>query len=553
MKAVAGCGSELYHSIFEHMLNGMAYCRLLFEDGRPSDCLFLYTNPAFERQTGLKAAGGKRLSEIVPGILGQDYPLIERIGGVARGGAPEKFETYVNALDMWFSLSIHSPEPDHIVVLFDVITERKLAEQMLRHSEERYLDVVDNTSDLIQCVAPDGSFLYTNRAWREILGYDEQDIPALNLFNVLHPDSLSCCRERFRRLLEGEAQDCIGFMFRARSGETVHVQGDCGAIVRNGETVSTRGIFRNITETVEAEAALEASEARYRALYEHAPDIFATLNRSGEILSINRMGASMLGYEPGELLGESVSKVVHPEDQRSVFAFLSSHFDAQAADEGMEYRKIRKDGTVFWVHLRATLEPDVSSPRLLAVCRDITERRELEERLAHQATHDTLTNLVNRREFERRLQRVLADDFGDQGEHVLCYLDLDQFKIINDSCGHAAGDELLRQIAALLQGQMRSRDTLARLGGDEFAVLMEHCSLDRAVRVVEKIRDTLQAFMFHWRAQRFSIGISIGVLPIRPGVADSAETLGRADAACYIAKKSGGNHIHIFRPEDAAD
>ncbi|MFP5504756.1 MAG: PAS domain S-box protein [Gammaproteobacteria bacterium] len=551
--AAAGCGSEHYQSIFEHLLNGMVYCRVLYRDARPSDALFLYINAAFERQTGLSGVCGRRLSDIVPGILEQDYPLIERVGRIARNGAPEQFEVYVRAMQAWFSLSVYSPETDHAVVLFDVITERKLAEERLRRSEERYLDIFDNTSDLIQCVSPDGAFLYTNRAWRETLGYTEQDIPTLNLFDVLHSDSLACCRDRFRRLLDGETLNCISFKFRTRSGEVVHVQGDCGAIVRNGETISTRGIFRNMTDTVAAEAALRASEARYRALYEHAPDIFATLNHSGEILSINRVGAAMLGYDPEELLGESASKVVHPEDQAVVFAYLSSHFEVPASGEGMEYRKIRKDGSSFWVHLRATLTHDAGAPRLLAVCRDITERRQLELQLTHQATHDTLTNLINRREFERRLQRVLSGDFGDEGEHVLCYLDLDQFKIINDTCGHAAGDELLRQIAALLQGQMRSRDTLARLGGDEFAVLMEHCSLDRAIRVVEKIRDTLQAFMFHWRAQRFSIGISIGVLPIRSGAADSADILGRADAACYIAKKSGGNHIHVFRPEDAAD
>jgi PAS domain S-box-containing protein len=444
-----GCGSEIYHSIFEHLLNGMVYCKMLYEDGRPSDCLFLYTNPAFERQTGLKSACGKRVSEIVPGILEQDYPLIKRIGRVALGAPPEKFEVYVYAMETWFSLSTYSPAPDHAVVLFDVITERKRAEEKLRHSEERYLDVFDNTSDLIQCVAPDGSFMYTNRSWRETLGYTEQDVRWLNLFDVLHPDSIACCQERFQRLLQGEMLlNCISFKFRTRTGRTVYMEGDCGAIVRNGATVSTRGIFRNVTGTVEAEAALKASEARYRALYEHAPDIFATLNRAGEILSINRMGSTMLGYTPDELVGESASKVVHPEDQRAMFDYLTLQFDALTPDEGIEYRKIRKNGSVFWVHLRATLDPDVRVPRLLAVCRDITERRELEEKLAYQATHDALTNLINRREFERRLQRILSGGSESDGEHVLCYLDLDQFKIINDTCGHAAGDELQHRGAA---------------------------------------------------------------------------------------------------------
>lgn len=541
-----------YHCIFEHMLNGMAYCRVLFEAGRPYDCLFLYTNPAFELQTGLTAVTGKRVSEVIPGILTQDYPLVERIGRIAQGGAPEKFEVYVTALKGWLALSAYSPAPDHAVVLFDVITERKLAEEMLKRSDERYRDVFDNTSDLIQCVAPDGALIYTNRAWRETLGYTEEEVRSLRLADVLHPDSLLCCQDRFRRLLDGEEQTCITFKFRTKSGETVHLAGDCGAIVKNGETLSTRGIFRNISETVEAEAALEASEARYRALYENAPDVFATLNRAGEILSINRTGAAMLGYEADELLGESAAKLVHPEDQRTVFAYLDKQFTEPAPDQSIEYRKLRKDGSIFWAHLRATLDPDLNAARLLVLCRDITERRRLEEQLAHQAMHDTLTSLINRREFERRLHRVLSAQAESRDEHVLCYLDLDQFKIVNDTCGHMAGDELLRQVAALLQGQMRSRDTLARLGGDEFAVLMEYCSMGRAVRLAEKIRAALDDFVFHWRSHRFSIGVSIGLLPIRAGLG-VADVITRADAACYIAKRLGGNGIHVYCPDDCAD
>lgn len=551
-ESTASVDRDVFHAIFEHMLNAMAYCRMLYDNGRPCDCLFLYTNPAFEQQTDLKAVRGRRLTEIVPGIRAKDQHLIERLGRIARGGAPEKFEVYVNALGAWLALSVYSPAPEHIVGVFDVITERKRAEERLKRSQERYLDIFDNTSDLIQCVAPDGTFIYTNRSWRETLGYREDEVRSLRLADVLHPGSADCCQDRFRRLLDGETLNQITFKFLARSGATIHLAGDCGAIVKNGETLSTRGIFRNISDTVEAETALRASEARYRTLYENAPDIFAAIDRAGEILSINGVGAAMLGYTVDELRGESASKIVHPEDQRAVFAYFNDRFADSGPDQGLDYRKLRKDGSTLWVHLRATLDPDVNAPRLLAVCRDITERRDLEERLAHQATHDTLTNLINRREFELRLRRVLAGPAEPGDGHVLCFLDLDRFKIVNDTCGHVAGDELLRQVATLLQGQMRSRDTLARVGGDEFTVLMEYCSLGRAVRLAEKIRTALNDFEFHWRKARFSIGVSIGLLPIRAGLS-IADAITRADAACYIAKRLGGNGIHVYRPDDCAD
>lgn len=428
---------------------------------------------------------------------------------------------------------------------------RRQIEKKLLESEERYLDIFDNTSDLIQCIALDGSFIYTNRAWRTTMRYTEEEVKSLNLLDVLHPDSQLCCQDRFKRLLNGETLTCIEFKFLTKSGETVYLSGDCGSIIKDGKVISTRGIFKDITDTVQVKEALKASEARYQALYENAPDIYTSINAMGEILSINYMGARMLGYEVEELVGESAAKVIHPEDQRAVFDYVGRFFHKPSEDNGIEYRKVRKDGSVFWVHQCVSLEPGVQEPRLLVICRDITEKRKLEEQLKHQASHDSLTNLINRREFEKRLQRVMASTSVSAEQHVLCFLDLDKFKIINDTCGHIAGDELLRQIATLLEGQMRSRDTLARLGGDEFGVLMEHCTLDQAASFAEKIRVMIESFVFHWRAQHFSLGASIGLLPIQSDRSIS-DALNLVDAACYAAKKEGRNRIHISHAGDTA-
>jgi diguanylate cyclase (GGDEF)-like protein/PAS domain S-box-containing protein len=425
---------------------------------------------------------------------------------------------------------------------------RRQLEKRLTESEERFIDVFDNTSDLIQCVAPDGSLIFTNRSWREVMGYTEQEVRSLNLLDLLHPDSMICCSDRFGRLMNGETLSCIEFKFVTKAGDTVHLMGDCGSIIREGGVISTRGIFRNVTDTVKAENALKVTEARYRALYENAPDIYSTISAGGEILSINQTGARLLGYEVSELIGESVAKVIHPEDQRAVFACVEKLFTDPEGKFDIEYRKIRKDGSVFWVQQRASLEPDSDGQRLLVICRDITEKRYLEDKLAHQASHDMLTNLINRREFERRFQHLLERDSDPADRHYLCFFDLDQFKVINDTCGHMAGDELLRQIAALLKGLVRSRDTLARLGGDEFAVLMEHASLDKAFALAEKIRATIEAFEFHWRSQRFSIGVSVGVVPVQIGQ-PITELLHMADMACYTAKKAGRNRIHTMHAE----
>jgi diguanylate cyclase (GGDEF)-like protein/PAS domain S-box-containing protein len=491
--------------------------------------------------------------DVVGRLAGQgvDVPVI-----VIKGTGAEDIAMRCLETGICHFIRCTPPYLTSLLRLVDNLLERAEKEQArlqiekeLMLSEERFVDLFDNTNDLIQCVAPDGSLTYTNRTWRRAMGYSEVEVRSLNLLDLLHPDSMACCQERFRRLMDGESMRCIDFQFVSKSGDTVYLAGDCGSIIKEGGVVSTRGIFKNITDTVRVREALKVTEAQYQALYENAPDIYTSINTSGEILSINRNGAAMLGYEVTELIGESAAKVIHPEDQREVFRCVENLFSDPQAKVDIEYRKIRKDGSVFWVHQRASLEPGVSAPRLLVVCRDITEKRNLEDKLAYQATHDALTKLLNRREFEQRLHQVLTRDQDPSDKHVLCFLDLDQFKIINDTCGHIAGDELLRQVAALLSGLVRSRDTLARIGGDEFAVLMEHATLDSALKFAEKIRSTIEAFVFYWRAQRFSIGVSIGVVPIQAG-RSITDTLNLADMACYTAKKEGRNRVHASDTEN---
>lgn len=184
------------------------------------------------------------------------------------------------------------------------------------------------------------------------------------------------------------------------------------------------------------------------------------------------------------------------------------------------------------------------------VFHDVTESRRLAREVAYQATHDALTGLVNRREFEQRLERVLETSRSNSDEHALCYIDLDQFKIVNDTCGHMAGDELLRQIRGVFEPHTRHRDTLARVGGDEFALLMEHCPLGQAGRVAEGLRQAVDEFRFTWEGNTFHLGASIGLVPITAESGTSADVLRNADAACYTAKELGRNRIHVYRRND---
>ena len=170
--------------------------------------------------------------------------------------------------------------------------------------------------------------------------------------------------------------------------------------------------------------------------------------------------------------------------------------------------------------------------------------------LAYQATHDPLTGLINRREFEIRVERAIAHARAQTATHALLYLDLDQFKIVNDTCGHMAGDELLQQLAQILLSTVRHRDTLSRLGGDEFGMLLENCPLDKAVEIANNLLKAIEGFQFSWSDSTFTLGISIGIVPIDHSTTDIASAMSAADSACYIAKESGRNQVQIAHMGD---
>jgi diguanylate cyclase (GGDEF)-like protein len=187
---------------------------------------------------------------------------------------------------------------------------------------------------------------------------------------------------------------------------------------------------------------------------------------------------------------------------------------------------------------------------VVLVFKDVSEARKLSQQVSYEATHDPLTGLVNRTELERRLQRVLETALTQSTENAFCYLDLDQFKLVNDTCGHVAGDELLRQLGRLLEQHIRKRDTLARLGGDEFGLLIEHCSITEARGIAESLINTLGDFSFPWEDHSFNIGVSIGLVSVDHQSKSMGEILRAADSACYIAKEQGRNRIHMHQDDD---
>lgn len=317
-------------------------------------------------------------------------------------------------------------------------------------------------------------------------------------------------------------------------------------------------LLKEIEERRLAEQAVRATEARFRLLLESAGEGIYGLDTEGRCTFVNDAALDMLRFTRDELLGQPTHPFLH-HSRRDGTPYPAAECPIyEAFRSGVAQRRMieplwRKDGTMLIAEYSSypLRENDDISGAVL-VFRDVTESQALADRLAWQASHDALTGLVNRQEFERRVGQVLDSARRDNCAHALCYLDLDQFKVVNDTCGHAAGDELLRQISALLQGRMRQRDTLARLGGDEFGMLLEHCPAEQALSLALELRDAVRDFRFNWQGRSFTVGASIGIAPLAAGVESVAAAMCAADAACYVAKEQGRNRAHLYRAEDTS-
>jgi diguanylate cyclase (GGDEF)-like protein/PAS domain S-box-containing protein len=310
-------------------------------------------------------------------------------------------------------------------------------------------------------------------------------------------------------------------------------------------------IFKKIQST---NNALQQSEERFRIISNLSYDILWEWDINGRGLKWYGEIDKELGYETNTFPRtiEAWESIIHPEDRERVLKNLELHHKKRVPWHE-EYRVIRKDGQVrYWEDRGETCWDDNGTPVIMTgAIVDITERKQTEKQLSYQASHDALTGLVNRREFERRAELLLSINQQDKDEHALCFMDLDQFKVINDTCGHSAGDEMLRQLSKVLKDTVRHHDTLARLGGDEFGVLIEHCSLNDAHRVVTSLQKVIQDFQFSWEGHNFRVGVSIGLVPIVESTTNLSDLLSFADAACYIAKDKGRNRIHVYHAEDS--
>jgi len=323
-----------------------------------------------------------------------------------------------------------------------------------------------------------------------------------------------------------------------------------------GEITGCIGIAVDITERKHAEEALYHEKERAQVTLASIGDGVIRTEPDGTIDYLNPVAERLTGWKAEEAIGRTVSEVFQVVDEitrKPLASPVARCLEEKRVVESPGHALLlSRDGKEYSVRDSAAPIWDRNGAALGAVLvfKDVTQLRGMEREMIYLASHDALTGLINRREFEARLKRAIRGARAERRHHVLLYLDLDEFKVVNDTCGHLVGDEMLKQITALLRSRVRRSDILARLGGDEFGVLLEDCPPDQARQIAEEMRRTVREFRFCWRDQIFEVGVSIGLVPISGDSVDLAQVLSAADAACYVAKDGGRNRVHEYEPDD---
>lgn len=452
-------------------------------------------------------------------------------------------------------------QPAGVVLWFPEITDLVVANEKIRLSQTHLKSLVDSVLVGIISINDKGLIQEINDTAEQMFGYEHNVLLEQPLTLLMPPEYV---REHYSFLdnyLQTGQKKIIGSI---RELEGLHKNGHRFPIelavseVRVGNRRFFCGVINDISKRKNIEAKLVEEQLRALVTLESISDAVISVDTARLISYLNPVAEKLTGWKTDQCLGKNLADVFKVFEEKShynlndhLFNNLNTLENASILSKSAILKN--KDGQEFTIDY--SISPLLNKGEELGAVisfEDITHKRTLLQQMTWQAQHDPLTGLVNRIEFERRTQQALDSASSFNRQHALLYLDLDQFKIVNDTCGHHAGDELLRQITSVFAGNIRHRDTLARMGGDEFAVLLENTSLEQAHTIAKKLTELAQEFRFSYDDKLFKVGASVGVVSITPDAKDLATLLSDADAACYAAKEAGRNRVQIHSPDDAA-
>jgi diguanylate cyclase (GGDEF)-like protein/PAS domain S-box-containing protein len=435
--------------------------------------------------------------------------------------------------------------------------ERIELTEVLADVQERDRLVTNTANDGLWDYDVRENSMYFSPRWRAMLGYaHDYDVPEWRL--LVHPDDLAHVQTQLREHLEGrnEVFESVHRMQHA-SGEWRWIQSRVqGRLDENGRLKRLVGVETDITERKLYEEALFREKESAQITLQSIGDGVVTTDAEARVQYLNPVASELTGWRLDDAVGRNIDEIFRGFHEETCEPIENPVGVAMRRNRPIKSVRpallIRRDGNELYIESTAApiRDPFGNVTGGVLVFHDVSESRELNRRLSYAASHDVLTELVNRREFEQRLERALKSAKARETSYAVLYLDLDQFKIVNDACGHNAGDALLKQIGSLLKSKIRWRDTLARLGGDEFGVLLESCTMDEALRTAEALRENIADYRFTWDDRAFRLGVSIGVVPITAATDDVASLLSAADSACAAAKDAGRNRVYNYQEND---
>jgi diguanylate cyclase (GGDEF)-like protein/PAS domain S-box-containing protein len=432
--------------------------------------------------------------------------------------------------------------------------------EALKISEERLQLAMLGSNDGLWDWDIQADNIYYSPRLKELLGYTlEDDEPTpLQFLNCIYPSDLDAVRAKLTAHLHDNSPCDIEFRVVTKAGELRWVR-SCAQSTSNaaGKPVRMAGSFTDITARKRAEEQLYAAKERAQVTLESIGEAVITLSTDGLVEYLNPTAEILTRWTLASARGLPLEKILNVVGEASgnrvpdlIHQILDNSMPVENASNLL---LVCDDGSEVAVNLSAEPIRNLSGETIgtVLVLHDVSKDREYAAQLSYQASHDELTGLINRREFERRLTVAMITSRDQQRQHAVLYLDLDQFKVVNDTCGHAAGDELIRQISVLLKQRLRDTDTIARLGGDEFGVLLENCPVEHSLRIAEGLRQTVADFQFVWSNKPFSIGVSIGLINLAGEMHTLGQIMSAVDAACYLAKEKGRNRVHEYRLDDS--
>lgn len=409
--------------------------------------------------------------------------------------------------------------------------------------------------------------IYVNPYAAARRGVGQRDLENKPFINLVHPGYRTIAQSRIAQRLAGETLPPL-YELKMLDTEGNGYWVECADTLFEfeGKRVIVSAL-REISQRRRAQQAVRAAKDRAQVTLSSITDAVLTTGFEGRIDYLNDAAKQLLARPAEEIVGSQLLDVCSLVDETSRKPFADpvgvAMREGRSVSLGRKAMLLTSDGAEHFVEV--TVSPmtlgddqDPNSTHVDAqvgcviVLHDVTELRGLAQQMSYQARHDALTGLSNRREFEHRLSKLIDRNRDQNSVHVVCYMDLDRFKAVNDTSGHAAGDNMLRQLSVIIRDKVRDSDLVARLGGDEFGMLLVGCPLEKARQIADDVCKAVRDFRFYWRDQVFSVGVSIGLVEVSHEAGTTEEVISAADSACYVAKQQGRSQVHVYSAKDEA-